>query len=58
MSKRWLVVLMQVHVDEWRVEVQEGERYQDLLKQQHDALPDSKVARSAALIEIPPPVPL
>lgn len=49
---------MQVHVDEWRVEVQEGERYQDLLKQQHDALPDSKVARSAALIEILPPVPL
>jgi len=39
-------------VDEWRVEVQEGERFQDLLKQQHDAPPDGKVARSAPLIHI------
>ena len=56
MSKRWLVLLMQVHVDEWRVEVQEGERFQDMLKQQHDAPSDSKVARSAALIQIFLPV--
>ncbi len=52
MTKRWLVLLMQVHVDEWRVEVQEGKRFQDLLKQQHDAPPHAKVARSAALIQI------
>lgn len=41
-------VLLQVHVEEWRVEVQEGERWQDLVKQQHDAPPDSRVARSAS----------
>lgn len=29
--------LLQVTVDEWKVEVQEGERAQDLLKQQRDA---------------------
>lgn len=42
---------MQVHVDEWRVEVQEGERFQDMLKQQHDTPPDGKVARSAGHIQ-------
>ncbi|KAL0054988.1 hypothetical protein WJX82_005488 [Trebouxia sp. C0006] len=44
----WLpwAIAVQVIVDEWRVEVQEGERFQDLLKQQHDAPPDGKVARA------------
>lgn len=42
------LVLLQVHVEEWRVEVQEGERWQDLVKQQHDAPADSQVARSAS----------
>ena len=46
------MVVIQVHVDEWIVEVQEGERFQDMLKQQHDAPPDGKVARSAGLISI------
>lgn len=45
------MLLMQVHVDEWRVEVQEGERFQDMFKQQHDAPPDGTVARSAGLIQ-------
>ncbi|KAL0035268.1 hypothetical protein WJX79_009470 [Trebouxia sp. C0005] len=44
----WLpwAITVQVHVDEWRVEVQEGERFQDMLKQQHDTPPDGKVARA------------
>lgn len=44
----WLpwAIAVQVHVDEWRVEVQEGERFQDMLKQQHDAPPDGKEARA------------
>ncbi|KAL0035726.1 hypothetical protein WJX77_000104 [Trebouxia sp. C0004] len=44
----WLpwAIAVQVHIDEWRVEVQEGERFQDMLKQQHDAPPDGKVARA------------
>ena len=43
---------MQVHVDEWRVEVQEGERSQDMLKQQQDATPDSRIARSTTAIPV------
>ena len=32
-----ILLWLQVHVDQWKVEVQEGERTQDLLKQQPDA---------------------
>ena len=37
--------VVQVHVDEWRVEVQEGERAQDLLKQQQEAPQQGHMAR-------------
>ena len=33
----WSLAWLQVHVDQWKVEVQESERAQDLLKQQQDA---------------------
>lgn len=36
---------MQVHVDEWKVEVQEADKAQPLLKQQQEAPPVSNVAR-------------
>ena len=44
-----VVSILQVHVDEWRVEVQESERAQDLLKLHREATPSPNVARLATL---------
>ena len=40
-----MICWLQVHVDQWKVEVQEGERAQDLLKQQQDAPHPTTAAR-------------
>ena len=39
------VVRLQVHVDVWKVEVEEGDRAQDLLKQQQAAPQQTAVSR-------------
>lgn len=44
---------LQVNVDEWKVEVQEGERAQDLLKQQQDTTHLATATR--CLLDIPEP---
>ena len=38
-------IVLQVHIDEWKVEVQESENPQDLLKQQEDAQAAPNTAR-------------